>query len=443
MRKALWLLMLLLPLGLPAQEQPFAVRAKTRFGSSAMVGYVKEDSLRYYQLRLIQEFKVWKIKFGIDLDFLFDKHMHLRTSDWDNWSDALEKLYFLRYGDRHEPVFVHAGGFPGVTIGNGLIMREYSNMLLYPELRNVGLMFGGRPDWPLKPSFELFSSNVLKNQILSFTARCRPITDTTAVALDSLELGLTLVLDRNQYGNLKKLAPDEFSAGVDALKSRPVAELGLAYTLPVYKNDKWFVGQYAEFAHIVGRGSGAILPGVVAQYTIAKLKLEYRIFGRRFVPAFFDHYYEEERAIQPADSVAFWLAKSDALRTVKSAQGWNGTIEVFIAKKVRTSFSWQNLIGPGLTTGKSLWAKIWVDTQYKRLENVSLSYSKTNTSSLAIHRLNQPNASISAALTLRLSKYIYLIAKYTERYQDKDGDGAVAWWKETKRTGAIGAKLLY
>ncbi|MGB4310143.1 MAG: hypothetical protein WBI94_07670, partial [Candidatus Cloacimonadaceae bacterium] len=160
MKKLVLLILLILPLWIYAQDMPFTVRAKTRFASSGMVGYETVDSLRYYRARWIPEFKIKKVQMGLDLDFLFDKKFRLKVEDWDHLIDYLYKIYYLKYGNRRDMFYGHIGGFPNTTIGTGLIMGKYSNMALYPQMRNLGLMIGGNPPIPTNPSFELFSSNI-------------------------------------------------------------------------------------------------------------------------------------------------------------------------------------------------------------------------------------------------------------------------------------------
>lgn len=444
MKKVLILCLLLIPLWLSAQEVPFAVKAKTHYGASGMVGTEKIDSLKYYQARLIQEFEFWKIGLGIDLDFLFDEeNRHLRKQDWDHLDDVLDKIYYVRYATKDDPLYLHLGGFPGITMGNGLIMRDYSNMQLYPELRNTGFMIAGKPNWPLKPSFELFSSNIRKNQIMSLSARCHPVPDTTLKVWKDLEIGISMAMDRDQYGNLKYIVDEADSIDIGSYDSDPVSLWGFAYTLPVFKTDKLTLGQYAELAHIAHNGTGVILPGIYAEIKNLKVNLEYRIYGDKFVPAWFDKHYEEERAFQPVDSLAEYISKEDALQSRKAAHGWNGSINAYLFNRMKAYVAWQNVISKDLKDGKSLWLKLWVDTQYKRLESCSLAYSKTNVERLSIARINEPNAEIKAEATIRvIKKRWYMIAKYQERYQDKNNNGSVNWLKETKRSVGVGVKYV-
>jgi len=442
MKKVFLILVLLIPIWMFAQDIPFEVSGKTRYSQSSMYGNVQIDSLKFKQMRFIQEFKVWKIVVGLDLDFLFDKNNHLRPNNWDHWEDVLSKFYYLKYAQRGDPWYFHVGGFPSLTLGYGLIMSNYSNMQLYPEMTNTGLMVGCNPRWPTDPSFEVFSSNVSKNQILSLRAHCKPLPDSTLRVLDKMIVGMSLVTDLNQHGNLRQLTPDSLSYLLDGLKWDTVMAAGFGYTLPVYQHKKLSISNYAEVAHIAGNGTGCILPGVSTTFGNLTVNLEYRMYGNKFMPAFFDRYYEETRAIAVNDSLGV-VTKEDTLEDVKGTFGWNGSVSMLWFHRVKTSFAWQNVFGKELKTGKSIWANLWVDTKYKRLENITINYSKTGTETMAISRINEPNAEIGGSTTIRVyKKNLYFIAKYSEKYIDKNGNGKVNWAKETKRSWGVGVKYL-
>lgn len=454
MKRAVLLLLIIIPLWLMAQDMPFAVRSSTRYSVSGMVGYEKVDSVKYYQFRLIQEFAFWKIGMGVDLDFLFDKHIHLKKYDWDGLDDVLSKIYYLRYGEVEEPFYFHLGGFPNRSMVNGLVMLNYSNMLLYPELRNTGVLIGGSPKWPLKPVFELYTSNIQKNQILSFSTHIQPLPDSTLKNIDETVIGFSFVTDRNQKSNLRYVMDDdlyeELYDELNIKKSRSASVFSLDYTMPVIQSEKTKFGHYAEIAHILDYGTGFILPGVWADFNFLKVNLEYRIYGSQFVPAFFDHYYEEERAVliteydsitgQPVYSI---MTKEATLQDFKSAYGWYGRVQGFIGKKVKTMVAWQDMYGKELKTGKSLWFRIWVDTQYKRMENVAFSYSKTNVEKLALGKVVVPkaNMSISTTFSLNEKRRWFIIGKYSERYKEREG--GINWWEDTKRSAAIGVKYIF
>jgi len=443
-KKVLPFILLILPILLAAQNMPFSVRSETKYSISGMVGYEKSDSVKYYQLRLLQEFNIWKIAMGLDLDFLFDNDLHLRKKDWDNVNDILGKIYYITYQKRGDPIYVHLGGLPNHTIGNGLVMLNYSNMLLYPDMRNSGLMLGGNLDLPLKPQFEIFTSNVQKNQVLAFSASCMPVPEKSVKVLDQLRAGFTIAMDTNQYGNLKYLVADSLTTIVEDLGPDTATEFSIDYTLPLLRTEKVVLGQYAEIAHIADSGTGLILPGIYSDFKFLKINLEYRIYGKKYVPAFFDHYYEEDRGVQPVDTLAAFYTKEDALDGFKAANGWYGKVQAIIGKKMKVMIAWHDMYGKDLKTGKSLWIKLWVDTQYKRLENVSISYNKINTEFMKPGSFVVPKGELDTKLTLKASKKRwYLIGKYSQQYKDKDKSGAINFLKETKHSAAVGVKYIF
>jgi len=283
---------------------------------------------------------------------------------------------------------------------------------------------------------------------MSFSARCKPFPDSTVKVLDDIMLGFSFAADRNQFGNLKYISPDSLDNEIEDLDRRPVSIFGFAYTLPIIKKEKFTIGNYAEMAHITDYGTGYILPGIYTDFKFLRVNLEYRIYGKQFTPAFFDRDYEEERAIVVIDTVgidtADFITKESTLETLKASQGWAGSINAVFGKKLKAMFAWENTFGKELKTGKSIWFKLWVDTQYKRLENVSFAYSKTKTETMAIHRINMPNAQIAGSATFRVSKKRwFLIGSYAEKYIDRNGDNSINWLKETKRSVGVGVKYIF
>lgn len=445
MKKVMLMLFLLFPLLIMAQGMPFAVQTSTRYGSSSTFGVVEGDSVKYYQARLIQEFNYAKFGLGLDLDFLFDEDYRLKEEDWDNLGDVFRKIYYFNYASPADPVYFHLGGFPVRSMGNGLVMLNYSNMRFYPDQRNTGLLIGASPKIFLKPSFEVFSSNLEKNQILSFSTKFHPLPDSSLGFINKSILGFSLVMDRNQKGNLKHTLGDSLYQVTDKGNASPAAVLSVDFSVPVVKTSDATYGVYAELAHIVDNGTGFILPGIYGNFKYVKINLEYRQYGKRFVPAFFDSFYEEERAelITFEDSTQAIVTKEDMLREVKPSYGFFGKVQGMLGKKVRTTLTWQNMYGDELKTGKSLWFSMYVDTQYKRLENMSFSYAKTNVEKLSLGKVAVPRAQLSAHVTLSLNakrKWFFNLG-YSERYKDKEGE--IKWWKDTKRSASVGVKYTY
>jgi len=434
--------LIFLPIFVFAQDMPFTVRSTTSYSVSSIIGRVEIDSVRYNQLRFIQEFKYKKFGLGLDLDFLFDRDLKLRESDWDHIEDILGKFYYFRYAEVGDPFFFHFGGFSNYSIGNGLVMLNYSNMHYYPDLRHNGLLIGGCLDTRFKPKLEVFSSDVQKSQILAMNATIQPLPDSTLRYIDQGVVGLSLYADRNQYGNLKHALGDSLYQIHKPDDSDSVVIVGLDYSQPFAQSDNAEFGIYAEVAHIFDSGTGFILPGVYADFDVVKLNLEYRVHGDKFTPGFFDHFYEEERAMLDTVSMAV-VTKQEAVNQMEASYGFYGKINATIADKFKTMIAWQNMYGNDLVGGKSLWFSLNLDTQYKRLERVGIAYSKTGVEKLSLGKVAVPRARLSTSITMSLNekRRWFFIAKYSEKYPDKDGD--IKWWKDTQRSFGLGVKYVY
>ncbi|MDD3535025.1 MAG: hypothetical protein PHC50_02640 [Candidatus Cloacimonetes bacterium] len=452
MFKRLFLLFLLvLPLWLLAQEMPFRVKSSSRYSVSTLAGKVVVDSTSYYQLRLIQEIAYKKFGMGVDLDFLFDKNFHIKKSDWDNIGDILGKIYYIRYGEPKDEYYGHFGGFPKRSVGNGLVMHNYSNMHFYPDQRNNGILLGYNPEIPMEPKFEIFSSDIERAPVISLSGRFQPLPETSWKYTKDLELGLALFSDLNQKANSKYIAR---KSQIDKPAKGSADALGVVsvdYSLPVFNTDKMVFGNYAEMAHIFDHGTGFILPGIYADFNFLKVNLEYRMHGDSFIPGYFDNFYENERfnfaeIVDESDPELIdyqWQSKEQSLKESPAAYGFYGKVEGKAADRVKGMFAWQNMYGDGANKGKSLWFSLWVDTRYKRLENVAFNYSKTRVNELSLGKVAVPRAQMSGSFTLLASeKYkTYIIGKYSEKYKDKEG--GINWLKDTKRSVSVGVKVAF
>lgn len=434
-----------MPVVMIAQTIPFNVRTGTKYSTSTMIGKVYEDSISYNQFRVIQEFKIKNFAFGVDLDFLFNKHFELKKSDWDTLDDIPKKIYYMRYGREGEPVYVHFGGLPRFSTGNGLVMLNYSNMLFYPNYRQHGVIVGSSLESYLKPELLLFSTNIQKNDVLGFVANVQPLPDESVKILDQARVGMGFYLDRDQYTNLKQILPDSLYHDLKPSKKDAVSIITLDYMQPLYQKGKTNIGVYSEMAHLITGGSGFILPGVYLDFDKVKFNLEYRIHGDRFSHTYFDRYYEEDRATleYDDDGMPYIKTKEQSVKELKASYGFYGKVQGKIADKIITGFAWQNMYGEELKNGKSMWFDIKVDTQYKRLENVKFTYNKTKVEKLSLGKIAVPRAHMSAEMTMSLNdkRRLFIISKYSEKYKDKEG--GINWWRDTKRSVSVGVKYVF
>jgi hypothetical protein len=114
------------------------------FGMGLEFGTVTINGTNYNTIHLQPDLKIGKFGIGLDVNFEFDADGRFRSEDWTGWQNILSKIMYLRWGQKFDkPVYVKIGNIDDFTIGHGLIMYRYSNMLNYPGTKTLGLAF----DW--------------------------------------------------------------------------------------------------------------------------------------------------------------------------------------------------------------------------------------------------------------------------------------------------------
>ena len=163
------------------------------------LGSVTLDGTVYYQVALRPEFSIGKVGIGLDLVGYMDGQGNFRKDEWDEPSDYLDKIYYLRYGTDQDPFFLQIGGMPQVQYGFGGLMNSYSNLTEYPQVRRVGFEIGGRVSD--KVTLRAFTANLKE-----FGNRGGLVGLRSTFRLSKafpLTIGVNLVADLNQYGGLK------------------------------------------------------------------------------------------------------------------------------------------------------------------------------------------------------------------------------------------------
>ncbi|MDP8201404.1 MAG: FecR family protein, partial [Candidatus Tenebribacter burtonii] len=179
------------------------------FNMGGGVGSVMLGDEIYTQIRLMPEITLGKFGLGLDVDLLIDSNGNVRKEDWDDFEDYVNKIYYLRYGERGDTFFGRLGGFKSYTLGHGLVMKDYSNMLRYPEHKQIGIQLGG--NLPVAGmTAEIFTANAVKNEILGGRLTIKPLSNMDISLLNNLVLGGTVAHDRNQIKGLLDSDDDDY-----------------------------------------------------------------------------------------------------------------------------------------------------------------------------------------------------------------------------------------
>jgi hypothetical protein len=182
--------------------------AEKPFNMGLGIGSVTIDGMLYNQLALRPEFNIGKLGIGLDLVVYIDNEGNVRPNEWDMKNDPsviMDKILYLRWGQKEDPFWIKFGSLDNVTLGYGGLLMGYSNMMEFPSIRqlgiNTGVNFGNF-------GTELFMSN-LKDFSRGGTLLGLRGTYKVSKAFP-LTIGANFVTDINQFSGLKDKDEDSY-----------------------------------------------------------------------------------------------------------------------------------------------------------------------------------------------------------------------------------------
>jgi len=348
----------------PPEPEDQGGPSESPFGMGLGIGSVTIDGVIYNQLAFRPELKFGKLGVGLDLVIYLDNEGNIRTEEWDfknNPGQLLDKVLYVRWGQKGDPFWAKWGALENVTLGYGGLVSGYSNMMEFPSVRRIGVNTGIQTK---NIGAEIFFSNI---KDFSRGGTLMGLRGTYRLSKSfPLTVGANLVVDMNQFSGLKdrdgdtypdifddfpddkKLWNDTDGDGIpdpnqpvdstrwdiDAdgdniydplddsvvLKADPFSTtdnkgLALGYGVdvgyPIFKNKLVSLLAYSELnvlsfpsidSPAISRparsGMGITIPGI--QATILKFihaRFEYRIKQNYFVPQFFDQAYDLTRVV--------------------------------------------------------------------------------------------------------------------------------------------------
>lgn len=455
------------------------------FPMSCGIGTVNINGETYSQIRLMPEFSIWKFKLGLDFNLLIDSNGKPRKEDWDEFDDYLNKFLYVQFAKKTDPFYCRFGSFPKVKYGQGLIMKDYTNMLNYPDKKQLGAEIAVNTNiYDL--GFEAFCSNVYEADIFATRIKGKPLKNFDIPIIKNIQFGVTAAADLNQLGALKDSDgdgyPDKFddfpdddecwvdtdgdgypddididangdnildaNQNPDSLnlkkvyklgKKEGITALGFDYIIPIINNKLFKLYNYGEFAQIIDYGNGFIFPGFGSHFLIFDLNLEYRIFGKEFESNYFNYLYDNERAIISGDSV---VTKESRLDSIKSSQGWRGELTTHLLNVIDFSVAYEDIHGDDYDMGKTILGQVNLKRGLiPRLSYAYARYSQTKVKDLTTWK--SPNASIEAQMGYELSYNTILIANYKEYYEDLNNDNKIKGDDETITSFSFGVQFKF
>lgn len=329
----------------PAEDSPFVKWLKEALGFE--LGSVTIDQTTYAKAVIQPIIKVGKLKMGLYLPVIYQSNL-FDPGDWyrprgnDEWSfgtdvgwrsdpagaaldaaqDLALKIRFLEYGRQLEdPFYLKVGNLNTMTLGHGLLMRNYANDQDFPAVRRIGLNMGVTGE---KTGFEVVTNDLADPSVVGARLFFFPVKDFP------FSLGAQAVAD---------FFPARELAAPSGVGDPIFLGLGVDMDLPIIRRNallgiRWFAEGAATVPYIRDSftdGSTTVDPGLktellwsdnqlknwgaatgfIGNVAIIDWRLEFRYFTGAFRPAFFDSAYERVKGTYAEEYANYLLNPGD------------------------------------------------------------------------------------------------------------------------------------
>ncbi|HCY74564.1 MAG TPA: hypothetical protein DHV28_01465 [Ignavibacteriales bacterium] len=305
------------------------------------------DGKPYFRVSFRPEISFSDFGVGLDLNLDFDSDGKLRKENFNETSDYLSIIRYIRYGLKNDPVFLKIGALDYYTLGHGSIMQHYNNSPTYDN-RRIGFVadidFG-------KFGFESIMGSFSPAGVFGLRGYVRPLQFTDAAEIPiigNLEVGASFASDLNDnagiingnYNNVNR----EFNVTED---KGAINIFGFDIGLPILKSSITDITLYADYSKIAGFGSG-VATGVKFDFDASSLlqisaKLERRFNNGKYIPAYFNSFHEVQRFKVDSSSSTF-TSKAQMLNSItESGNGFYGDLLVRVLNLFDIYGSYQRL----------------------------------------------------------------------------------------------------
>jgi hypothetical protein len=162
-------------------------------------GAVTIDGKIWNQIALRPSLPFGKLSISFDIVLYIDQDGNIHDDEWDFSSGEkvkntlIDKVYYVRYGNKWQKNYFQIGALNNVTMGYGILLNNYTNTLLYPQVRKVGMEFKSQA---FGVNTYGFTNDFKENFGLTGIRVSAPISN-------SFTLGISWAGDRNQYLGLR------------------------------------------------------------------------------------------------------------------------------------------------------------------------------------------------------------------------------------------------
>jgi hypothetical protein len=301
----------------------FAQDNGLNFGFNLGLGTIVYNNNTYQTLSLKPDLAFGKFGIGLDIFIMFDQDFNIVPDNWDSFADWMNKILYIRYGLKGEPLYAQIGMFKNVTLGHGLIMYGYTNMLYFPEIRKLGFeldLDGALFNFPYL-GLESFIDNLLDPDIMAFRIYARPLIFLDILIISAMKIGFTYAIDTDPM----ETKQDDMDLKDNAFSTSSIGIAGIDIEFPLLQKDLAFITLYGDWASISGKGTGAEIGLNSYLLKLFYIGLAIDMFGDKFTGQYFDILYENYEVRNN---------KYSYLDTVTAYTGWRAFASLLIGQEI-------------------------------------------------------------------------------------------------------------
>ncbi len=449
-----------------AQEQ-----AALDYAIGGIFGAVTIDGMNYQQIGMRPEIKLWKLALGLDLNILIDDNGELRKEDWDSKEDYIDKIYYIKWGEKGDPFYFKYGGLDSTTLGFGTLIYGYTNMLEYPTYKRQGLEIGFKTDF--------MGVELIANDVKELLGKNRAVMGGGRIYItpfSRLQIGGSIAGDLNEYKGLRDTdgdgIPDEvdaypdddkYATEIDRYRDHGIDEGTITLLTneglisPVERDQLMDVNQsrsmtgfwagdiglsvldmefikmaiYAQYAMCFNTGGwGYTVPGVRMNIgPIVEVYADYRQQSDEFIFSYYNDTYDLERAKYVDTGTEMVIqTKKDRIKATGESKGYLAGIKINILNIATGKLEYQDMQW-GDVNDKSIRG----DVELKKnvipmVSKVKAYYTQTNVEKFT---WKSESTVMGAVIGIGMSDTVSIDFKYLITYEDKNGDGDIRGGDET------------
>jgi len=453
--------------------------------ASAVAGAINVDGKNYQQIGIRAEFPIGKLGLGIDCQLLLDDQGNVRKEDWDEFEDYLNLIYYVRWAHKGDPFYIKAGGLDFSSLGYGIILNGYTNMIEYPTYKRIGMEMSFESE---KLGGELFLNDY--KELIADKPGVLVGARLTYKPIGDLTIGLSVVKDFNEYNGLRDTdgddVPDEIDYDMDneevateldywtivnnaqpdtielmlrdgLIDSTTRNELqtyfneklststvyGADISYPLLKSDQMKLDIYGQAAKIKDHGWGFAAPGFRLILGPMKFVAEYRYSQDEFLFGYYNSTYELERAtfIKKEDHSWEIITKEMTLKSVEKMNGYLVGAGANIGNIVEMNASYQDLKGSN-DSNRSLYGEIKLNKNVvPKISTAKVYYYQNNVENFS--EWKTPSTVMGYIIGFGLTPGASVNFNFRYTFEDKNGDGIIRGNEETLKSIGIGTTVVF